>query len=242
MSCLIVLAKKNITDNGGVAIPSTLVLTKRQYNHEKDKISKTFGTFGFTKNDKHELIHKIFNSYHTFKRSFIMNLLQYNKETIMNFFSTYGNLADRDGNTIAHRLAFYGYKFSIEEIIQLNNIANNDGSTIAHEMALKGFIFPTDDLIKLGNPSDKWGNTVAHYMAWQFHPFSVKDLLKLNNPQNNLKETVAHEMAKRGIVFFVDDILKLGNTPNYAGRTISMLMQERNYEFTPEEQKRLQLL
>jgi hypothetical protein len=68
--------------------------------------------------------------------------------------------------TFAHLFAYYGYCFSIDDLLMLQNISDHMKRAVAHYMALGGCQFTDLELMRLGHPRDENGKRVSEYMNW----------------------------------------------------------------------------
>ncbi len=94
--------------------------------------------------------------------------------------------------------------------MELGNPRDNQGITLAHMMAAAGFKFTVDQLLQLKNPMDYSGRSVAQYMARTGHKFSFDEIQQLGNQKDNFGLSIATEMILNGHEFSPSEIKALG--------------------------------
>lgn len=232
MTCLVVLTKEIISSNGASHTLLSTVLTSTEYETYENSLNAVGLNLDFDNKE----IHKMMDRTKSFNHEYLASLYKIPHLRLMKKLSKLKYLTNDKGQTIIHELANLGYKFSVNDLVEIGNPSDNFGITVAHFMVNKTFKFSVSELLAIGNPSDKRGNTVAHWIAdYDYGSFTVDELMQLGNPSNKQGETISHLMAERLHVFSIDELLILGNPADNSDFTVAHQMAWKGYKFTEHE-------
>lgn len=235
MECIALITSKIIKREGGNPVSFTAIVDIAEYNKNKDVIPN-IRNFEVTMDDNPEHTHLIFDYGRFFNQKYLSNLLLLSHEQLIEKIRELNNVADINGNTLAHWMAWKGVNFSASEIISFGNPANNDLETIAHDMARNNHIFSVDEINQLEYQSHGSKRKIADIMVEKGYNFSVDDLLKLDDFRDKYGTSVAHLMIlNNGYRFTIPELLMLKNVANIDGETLAHWMAHEGYEFTEQE-------
>lgn len=124
-------------------------------------------------------LHRYFNKRKIIRPSFVYSLSKMDHNDAFNTVLQLNNPSDKSSNTLAHYMAHYDYKFTIDELLLIQNPPNKNGNTIAHLMAQKGHKFTLDEILQLNNTRDNEGNTISDLMIREGHQFTDDEKKRL---------------------------------------------------------------
>jgi hypothetical protein len=104
-------------------------------------------------------------------------------------------------------MAFWGHKFTVDEILRLGNPTDNYGNTIAHTMACWGHEFTVDEILQLGDPVGIEGQTIAHQMEENGYKFSIKENFMLTSGFTNIQEAELAWQCESGENVSLEEVL-----------------------------------
>lgn len=176
MNCLVMvtMANKTLSQQG---CASVAILTLEEF----DKMHKQMKLDDVLIDKNNQLVHDFFWKEKIVNRDYLSRIIELLHDEVMNRIYQLGNPSDIIGDTIAHVMAYEGFKFSMDEIIKLGNPMGYKGNTIAHWMAYKGHKFTIDEVLKLGNPINDRCDTLTRLMIDNGYRFSDGEIEKLNN-------------------------------------------------------------
>lgn len=234
MSCFVTISTKVLDINGASKISSCSVIPFNSYDSMPTEILMDKERIDVDFNNK--LLHEIMDEKCCFKEDFKKSLETMSQEDINATLSKYKNVANANGDTIAHIMISRGQNISLDIILQLGNPSNEQGETLAHWMVRSmNKHYSPNEINILGNPIDGYGNSLAHWMYRHGHRFSVDDVCTIGDPKGATGRPLSHQMVLDNVDFSLKDIQRLKNPTDEEGNTLAHIIITTGKLFSADE-------
>ena len=123
-------------------------------------------------------------------------------------------------------MVIHGRFFTFDDIVRLNNPADKYGATLAHWQARSGYRFSVEELIQLGNKRIDYSEReifnidLVHGQVITVGNISEEEQYENMTALLHKGATVAHIMAREGHKFTDEEIEKLGNPKDAEGLSL----------------------